>query len=359
MDGELHRVDDVEREDGDEETTAISHGETPKGAAGTPTITPRNSSSSTTATVGRITPRRSARPATDVSTFFSGLHDGFAVTVPTPDLSGQVAVITGSTRGIGKALALSLAELGADVVSTGKTVDDSDTDLEGTIHKTADAVRERGQDALAVELDVRDPENCQRVVDETVDEFGRLDLLINNASAIQIADIADLPVDRFDLLMEVNVRGTYAMTRAALPHLRERQGRVITNAPALAVDRMPGRAPYAFSKMGMAFMTLSLAEEESDVAGSALWPVTAIETRATRYFGLGEPEDWRTPAVYCDAVSVLLDRDPHEVDGGFFFDEELLADVGVDDFSQYAVVEGTDPTPDSVELFGVEVDRGW
>ena len=279
--------------------------------------------------------------------------------VPAPDLSGQVVVITGSTRGIGRALALELADHGADIVSTGKTVDDSDSDLEGTIHKTADAVRERGSEALAVQLDVRDPDSCQRVVDETLEEFGQLDILINNASAIQMGEIGDLPMKRFDLLMEVNVRGTYAMTQAALPALRDGGGRVVTNAPPLEVDRVPGMAPYAFSKMGMAFMTLSLSGEEADIAASTLWPVTAIETRATRYFGLGSEEDWRSPQVYCDATSVLLDRDPAEVDGHSFYDEELLATVGVEDFDRYALVEGSNPPPSSAEMFGVEFDRDW
>ena len=283
----------------------------------------------------------------------------YCMAVPAPDLSGQVAVITGSTRGIGRALALELADHGADIVSTGKTVDDSDSDLEGTIHKTADAVRERGSDALAVQLDVRDPDSCQQVVDETLEEFGRLDILINNASAIQMGEIGDLPMKRFDLLMEVNVRGTYAMTRAALPALRDGGGRVVTNAPPLEVDRVPGMAPYAFSKMGMAFMTLSLSGEEEDVAASTLWPVTAIETRATRYFGMGSEEDWRSPQVYTDAALVLFDREPAEVDGHSFYDEELLASVGVEDFDQYALVEGSNPPPSSAEMFGVDFARDW
>jgi len=273
------------------------------------------------------------------------------MTVPQPDLSGQVAVITGTTRGIGKALALTLADHGATIVSTGKTVDDSDSDLEGTIHRTAEAVRDRGGEAHAVQLDVRDPENCQAVVDEAVEEFGRIDMLVNNASAIQVAPIDDVPVDRFDLLMEVNVRGTYAMSRAALPHLRETGGRVITNAPPIKVDGVPQMAAYGFSKMGMTFVTLSLAREEEAVTGSTVWPVTAIDTRATRYFGLGTEEDWRTPQVYCDAVSALLDRPDEEVDGRSFYDEDLLEGAGVEDLSGYAVVEGADPPPDSAAMF--------
>jgi NAD(P)-dependent dehydrogenase (short-subunit alcohol dehydrogenase family) len=276
------------------------------------------------------------------------------MTVPDPDLSGQTAVITGSTRGIGKALALTLADHGANIVSTGKTVDDSDSDLEGTIHKTAEAVRDAGSEAIAVELDVRDPENCQHVIDEAVDEFGGLDILINNASAIQVANMADVPVKRFDLLTDVNVRGTYAMTRAALPHLRESEGRVLTNSPPILVDGVPGMAAYGFSKMGMTFVTLSMAREEDAITGSTLWPVTAIDTRATRYFGLGSEEDWRTPQVYCDAASVLFDMDDDEVDGEWFYDEELLRSAGIEDLSEYAVVEGSTPPPDSARMFDPE-----
>jgi NAD(P)-dependent dehydrogenase (short-subunit alcohol dehydrogenase family) len=276
-----------------------------------------------------------------------------------PDLSGQVALVTGTTRGIGKALALSLADCGAAVVSTGKTVDDSDSDLEGTIHKTADAVRERGSESMAVQLDVRDADACEAAVEETVDRFGQLDLLVNNASAIQIASVEELPPKRFDLLMDVNARGTYAISRAAVPHLRDGGGRIVTNAPPLTVDRAPGQAAYAYSKLGMTFLTLSLAEElsGSGVAASTVWPVTAIDTRATRYFGLGTEEDWRTPQVYCDAVLELLRREPESVTGRSFYDEELLREAGVEEFSRYAVVEGTDPGPTSAQMFDPDFSR--
>ncbi len=277
-----------------------------------------------------------------------------------PDLSGQVALVTGTTRGIGKALALALAECGADVVSTGKTVDDSDSDLEGTIHKTADAVRERGVESVAVQLDVRDAKNCEAVVEEAVAELGGLDILVNNASAIQLATVEDLPASRFDLLMDVNARGTYVMSRAALPHLKESGGWIVTNAPPVTVDRAPGKAAYAYSKLGMSFLTLSLAEElaDTEVAASTVWPVTAIETRATRYFGLGTEADWRTPQVYCDAVLELLTRERETVTGESFYDEELLREAGVEDFSRYAVVEGAAPGPTSAAMFDPEFRQG-
>ncbi len=271
-----------------------------------------------------------------------------------PDLTGSTAFITGTTRGIGKALALALADCGCNIVSTGKTVDDSDSDLEGTIHKTAEACEEKGVDAHAIQLNVRDPENVQSAVDEAIDEFGEVDIVINNASAIQIANVEDLPPNRFDLMTDVNVRGTYLVNRAFLPHLKELdEGWILSNSPPVKVDRSPGKGPYAWSKMGMTFITLSLDGELAghDIGCNSFWPVTAIDTRATRYFGLGTEKDWRTPEIMSDAVLEILKRNPGECSGNSFYDEELLKEAGVDDFSDYKVVEDGDPGPMSAIMF--------
>jgi Dehydrogenases with different specificities (related to short-chain alcohol dehydrogenases) len=255
-----------------------------------------------------------------------------------PDLDGSTAFITGTTRGIGKSIALALAEQGCNIVSTGKTVDDTDTDLEGTIHKTAEACREKGVEAHAIELDVRDEENVHSAVDESIEEFGEVDIVINNASAIQIANVEELPANRFDLLAEVNVRGTYVVSRAFLPHLKDLdEGWILSNSPPVKIDRAPGQAPYAWSKMGMTFITLSLDGELTghDIGCNSIWPVTAIDTRATRYFGLGTEEDWRTPEITSDAFLEVLNRDPAECSGNSFYDEGVLRGAGVEDFSQY------------------------
>ena len=271
-----------------------------------------------------------------------------------PELDGSTAFITGTTRGIGKSLALALAEQGCNIVSTGKTVDDTDSDLEGTIHKTAEACRQKGVDAHPIQLNLRDAENVQAAAEEAIEEFGEIDIVINNASAIQIANVEDLPANRFDLLAEVNVRGTYLVNRAFLPHLKElEEGWILSNSPPVKIDRAAGSAGYAWSKLGMTFVTLSLDGELAghDIGCNSVWPVTAVDTRATRYFGLGTEKDWRTPEVVSDAFLEVLNRDPAECSGNSFYDEELLREAGVEDFSGYNVVENGDPGPMSARPF--------
>ncbi|MFB6142216.1 MAG: SDR family oxidoreductase [Halorientalis sp.] len=278
----------------------------------------------------------------------------------TPDLRGQTAFITGTTRGIGKALALALAEAGCDIVSTGKTVDDSDSDLEGTIHKTAAECAEKGVDTHAIQLDVRDADVVEAAVAEAIDEMGEVNIVVNNASAIQMQHVADMPANRFDLMTEVNVRGTYLVSRAFIDHLAdaEEDAWILTNAPPVKIDRSPGKAAYAWSKMGMSFVTLSLAQELSghDIGCNSFWPVTAIHTRATRYFGMGTEDDWRTPEIVADTVLEMLSRDPAEFTGNAVYDEELLREAGLEDFSRYNLTEG-DPAPLSAMMFDPDYER--
>jgi citronellol/citronellal dehydrogenase len=278
----------------------------------------------------------------------------------TPDLSGQTAFITGTTRGIGKALALELAEAGCNIVSTGKTVDDSDSDLEGTIHKTAEECAEKGVDTHAVQLDVRDEDAVEAAVEEAIDEMGEINIVINNASAIQMANVESMPANRYDLMNEVNVRGTYLVSRAFIDHLKgvEEDAWILTNAPPVKVDRSPGKAAYSWSKMGMSFITLSLARElgSEDIGCNSFWPVTAIDTRATRYFGMGTEDDWRTPQIVADTVLEILSRDPAEFTGEAVYDEDLLREAGVTDFSGYNLTEG-DPAPLSAQMFDPDYER--
>jgi citronellol/citronellal dehydrogenase len=285
------------------------------------------------------------------------------MTLERPDLSGRTAFITGTTRGIGKALALSLAEQGCNIVSTGKTseADDygDDEDLEGSIEQTARECEDLGVEALPIQLDVRDAEAVEAAAGEAIDHFGEVGIVVNNASAIQIANVADLPADRFDLLNDVNVRGTYLTCRAFIDHLTDVEDAwLLANAPPVTVDRAPGEAPYAWSKLGMSFITLSLATELSGqgVGCNAFWPVTAIDTRATRYFGLGTEDDWRTPEIVSDTVLEILSRDPSSFNGNAVYDEDFLREAGVEDFSRYNLTAG-DPAPMSAQMFDPSYER--
>lgn len=278
--------------------------------------------------------------------------------VSSPDLSGRTAFITGTTRGIGKQIALGLAEAGCNIVSTGKTVEEGG-ELPGTIHQTARECEELGVQSHAIRLNLRDEENVRGAVEEAIDVFGEIDIVINNASAIQLARVEEMPADRFDLMTDVNVRGTYLTSRAFVPHLRELGGgHILTNAPPITQDRSPGSAAYSWSKLGMSFVTLSLADElaSDGIAANTVWPVTAIDTRATRYFGMGTEDDWRTPEIVSDAVLEILSRDPDRFTGNTLYDEDVLRDAGVEDFSQYNLTEG-DPAPLSAQMFDPSYER--
>ena len=280
-----------------------------------------------------------------------------------PDLSGSTAFITGTTRGIGKRIALDLAEQGCNVVSTGKTSEHDDygedRDLEGSIEQTAREVEERGAEALPIKLDVRDAATVEAAAQEAIEQFGEVNVVINNASAIQLMTVEDMPPNRFDLMTDVNVRGTYLTSRAFIDHLKDVDDAwILTNAPKIKIDRSPGSAPYTWSKLGMSFVTLSLADELSgyDVGCNTFWPVTAIDTRATRHFGLGTEDDWRTPKIVSDTVLEILSRDPAEFTGHAVYDEELLREAGLTDFSEYNLTEG-DPAPMSAQMTDPEYAR--
>jgi citronellol/citronellal dehydrogenase len=281
-----------------------------------------------------------------------------------PDLSGSTAFITGTTRGIGKQIALDLADQGCNIVSTGKTSEeadsyDEDKDVEGTIEQTAREVEERGPDALPIRIDVRDQDAVEAAAEEAIDHFGEVNIVINNASAIQLMPTADLPPKRFDLMTDVNVRGTYLTSRTFIDHLKDLENSwILTNAPPVTVDRMPGSAPYTWTKLGMTFITLSLAEELSgyDIGCNSFWPVTAIDTRATRYFGLGTEDDWRSPDILSDTVLEILSRDPAEFTGNALYDEDLLRDAGLEDFSEYNLTPG-DPKPMSAQMVNPDYTR--
>lgn len=271
-------------------------------------------------------------------------------------LDGKVAFITGSSRGIGLEIAIKLAKEGCKIVITGKT-DEPHPKKEGTIYTAAEAVEEAGGEALPLKLDVRHDEEIQDCFEQTVEKWGRIDILINNAGAIHLAGVADTPPKRFDLLMGVNARAAYACSHYVLPYMKEQGGgHILMASPPNKLEKAPGKTAYALSKIGMTFVAQSLAEEVRDdnIAVNAFWPVTAIDTAATRHFGLGTEDMWRTPDILADMVLEIVTTEPSECTGEALYDEPFLRDRGVEDFEQYNVVEGAEPPPLSAQLFDPE-----
>ena len=256
-------------------------------------------------------------------------------------LHGRTMVMSGGSRGIGLAIALRAARDGANVALLAKT-DEPHPRLEGTVHTAAEAIEQAGGTPLAVVGDVRDAEVVSRFVDRAAERFGGIDIVVNNASAIDLRPTASLPVERFDLLQSVNVRGTYLLTRAAIPYLRRSpHAHVLTLSPPLDLDpRWIGpHLGYTLSKYGMSLCTLGFADElrADRVAANSLWPRTLIATAAVANLLGGEQAlaRSRTPAIVADAAHAILGRDPGTCTGNHFIDDEVLLDEGVTDLRGY------------------------
>lgn len=265
-------------------------------------------------------------------------------------LHGKTLFITGASRGIGAAIALRAAADAANVVIAAKSAQPNPK-LPGTIHAVAAEVEKTGGRALALKVDVRDEESVHAAVEQAVTHFGGIDILVNNASAIWLAGTADTPMKRFDLMMAVNLRGTFLCSQLALPHLLKAQNPHILNLappPNLAPKWFAPHTAYTISKYGMSFCALGMAEEFAGrIAVNTLWPRTVIATAAIAMLG-GRvvPEQCRTPQIVADAAHAILTQDHQQYSGRFLIDEDVLRKEGVTDFSRYAVKPGTDFLPD-------------
>ena len=260
-------------------------------------------------------------------------------------LTGKTAFITGASRGIGRAIASRLAADGANVVVTGKTVEPHPI-LPGTIHTVADDIRRQGGRAIAVQMDVRDEAQVQTAVDRAVEAFGRIDILVNNASAISLTGTAGTPMKRFDLMHQVNVRGTFLCTQKCLPHLKHAGGAHVLNiAPPLdlAPRWFAPHVAYTMSKYGMSLCVLGMAEEfrADRIAVNALWPRTLIDTAAMNLVPGADRARCRTAAIVADAAHVVVTSDPATSTGRFLIDEDVLREAGITDFSRYRAVDGS------------------
>lgn len=259
-----------------------------------------------------------------------------------PQQVQRVAIITGASRGIGRALAVGLAADGWGVVIAAKSVESSER-LPGSIHTVAKEIETAGGQALPVQIDVRDEGQVERMVATTIERFGRVDLLINNAGALFWQNLVDTPAKRFDLVMAVNARAACLCARAVVPHMiKQNWGHIINMSPPLDMSFVPGRIAYCISKMGMTLLTLGLPKEVEPhkIAVNSLWPIGMIESQATINWKLGDRSQWRTPEILVDCVRMIVAKEPPSFTGQVLIDEHFLRAHGVTDFSRYACVPG-------------------
>lgn len=264
-------------------------------------------------------------------------------------LQGKRIFITGGSRGIGLAIALRAAQDGASVAIAAKT-SDPNPKLPGTIHTAAEEIRAAGGTALPIQCDLRDENQIADAVALAAKEFGGIDILINNASAINLTRTEDTPAKRFDLMFDVNVRGTFLTSQAAIPHLRAsaeagRNPHILTLSPPLSMKAkwFKNHVAYTMAKYGMSMCVLGMSEEfkRDGIAVNALWPRTAIDTAALQMIPGVDTAACRTPEILSDSAYIILNRDSKECTGNFFVDDEVLASEGITDLEKYSVVPGT------------------
>ena len=253
-------------------------------------------------------------------------------------------IITGATRGIGKAIGLRLAKEGANIAVVGKTVDPHPK-LEGTIFSAAEEIDKVGPGkVLPIQADIRFEESIDQIVKTTVSTFGGIDILVNNASAINLFPTEQTEAKRFDLMQSINVRGTFLMSKACIPALKKaRNPHILNLSPPLNMDPawFGKHLAYTMSKYGMSMIVLGLSEELKThrIAANALWPKTTIATAAVQNLLGGDflVQRSRTPDVVADAAYYILQQPSFECTGNFFIDEEVLSKNGVTDFTKYSV----------------------
>lgn len=267
------------------------------------------------------------------------------------DLKGKTLFITGGSRGIGLAIALRAARDGANVTIAAKTAEPHPK-LPGTIYSAAEEIEAAGGKALPLVVDVRNEEIVKAAVEKTAETFGGIDILINNASAIQLKGTLQTSMSRFDLMHQINVRGTFMTSKLCLPYLLEAENPHVLNlSPPLNMEErwFSSHVAYTMAKFGMSECVLGMAAEfRGKVAFNALWPRTAIATAAVKNLLGGDEmvKRSRKPEIMADAAHAILLRDAKTVSGNFFIDDDVMAEEGVSDLSQYAVDPDADLIPD-------------
>jgi len=258
-------------------------------------------------------------------------------------MSNKTAFITGSSRGIGKAIALKLANNGFNIVVAAKTAEPHPK-LDGTIFTAAEEIEKTGVKALPIVVDIRDEEMVNEAVNKTVKEFGGIDVLVNNASAIGLTPTEQTSMKRYDLMHDINVRGTFMVSKTCIPHLKNSENpHILTLSPPLNLDPswFGAHLAYTMSKFGMSMTVLGQSNElkSKGIAANALWPKTTIATAAVKNLLGGDAliQASRTPEIMADAAFEIIKQNSKECTGNFFIDEDLLRNKGITDFKKYAV----------------------
>ncbi len=265
-------------------------------------------------------------------------------------LAGKTLFITGASRGIGLAIALRAARDGANIVIAAKSAVPNPK-LPGTIHTAAAEIEAAGGKALALQVDIRDEDQVTTAAAQAAEHFGGIDIVINNASAIWLAGTADTPMKRYDLMHQVNSRGTFLVTRTCLPYLKRADNpHVLMLSPPLNLDAkwFAPHTAYTIAKYGMSLCVLGMSAEfaEQGIAVNALWPRTVIATAAIGMIDGVKAEHCRKPDIVADAAHAILTRPSREYTGHFAIDDEVLRETGVSDFDRYAVEPGAPLLPD-------------
>jgi len=265
-------------------------------------------------------------------------------------LEGKTLFITGGSRGIGLAIGLRAARDGANISIAAKSVEPHPK-LPGTIFTAAREVEEVGGHALPLQVDIRDETQVYDAVEKTVGEFGGIDILINNASAINLTGTLETPMKRYDLMQSVNARGTFLCSQACIPHLRKAQNpHILTLSPPLSMKAkwFAPHVAYTMAKYGMSMCVLGMAEEfrSAGIAVNALWPRTIVATAALQMIPGVKAGQGRKAEIMADAAYVILTRPSREATGNFYIDDEVLASVGITDLANYSVKPGAEPLLD-------------
>ena len=267
----------------------------------------------------------------------------------TGDLSGKKIFITGGSRGIGLAIALRAARDGASIAIAAKTAE-VNPKLPGTIYSAAEEIKAAGGTALPIQCDLRDENQIEAAVAQAAAEFGGIDILINNASAINLTKTEATPAKRFDLMFDVNVRGTFLTSQAVIPHLKKsaadgRNPHILNLSPPLSMKPIwfKNHVAYTMAKYGMSMCVLGMSAEfkRDGIGVNALWPRTAIDTAALAMIPGVDTAACRTPEILADAAYIILNRPAADCTGNFFVDDEILASEGITDLDKYSVVPGT------------------